>query len=148
MPAQENKALLRQFIEEVFHKRNLDALDRFMAAEFVEHDPLPVEASGIEGQKQFFAIFLSAFPDFHIVIDDLIAEGDMVVARQTFSGTHHGEFLGIAPTGKQFSSSGIDIARIADGKLVEHWSAFDNLGMMQQLGAIPTPGQTSQEAGA
>src|SRR3954447_23323614 len=146
MSTEENKALVRQFIEDVFHKHNLDMLDHYMAVDIVEHDPLPVEASGIEGQKQFFAIFLSAFPDFQIGIDDLLAEGDRVVARQTFGGTHQGAFLGIAPTGKQFSISGIDMVRIADGKMVEHWSVIDNLGMLQQLGVIPMPGQATQEA--
>ncbi len=70
----------------------------------------------------------------------MIAEGDKVVARQTFRGTHREEFLGIAPSGKQFSSTGIDIVRMVDGKIVEHWSSFDMLGMMQQLGAIPALG--------
>jgi steroid delta-isomerase-like uncharacterized protein len=148
MSIEENKTLLRQFIEEVFHKRNLEMVERFMAVNIIDHDPLPVEATGSEGQKQFFALFLHAFPDFHVTVNDLIAEGDKVVAHQTFQGTHQGDFLGLAPTGKQFSITGIDIIRVDEGKIVEHWSMVDNLGMMQQLGAIPTRGQATREAGA
>ena len=88
------------------------------------------------------SIFRSAFPDFKATIDDIIAEGDKVVIRQTFSGTHKGEFMGIAPTGKRVSFGVMDIVRIAGGKFVEHWGQMDSMGMMQQLGAIPTPGQS------
>jgi predicted ester cyclase len=85
----------------------------------------------------------AAFPDIHETIEDMLAEGDRVVTRSTWRGTHQGAFLGIAPTGKQVSVTGIDISRVASGKFVEHWQAADNLGLLQQLGVIPVPGQAS-----
>jgi steroid delta-isomerase-like uncharacterized protein len=101
--------------------------------------------SGVEDLKQFFVMLRSGFPDFQGIIEDLFAaEGDKVVLRFTFRGTHQGEFMGIAPTGKQVIMPGIDIFRIADGKLVELWNQEDMLGMMQQLGAIPEPGQSEE----
>ena len=83
-------------------------------------------------------MFFSAFPDLHSTIDQLIAEGDIVAGRMTTTGTHRGEFMGIPPTGKRVTFSEIHIVRIADGKAVEHWGNSDDLGMMQQLGVIPT----------
>jgi predicted ester cyclase len=82
----------------------------------------------------------SAFPDFHATIDDIIAEGDKVVLRQTWTGTHKGEFMGIPPTGKRVSFGVIDIIRVDGDKCVEHWGQMDNAGLMQQLGAVPTRG--------
>lgn len=82
----------------------------------------------------------AAFPDLHVTVEDMVAEGDKVVARVTMSGTHKGEFMGIAPTGKQITVGIIEILRIAGGKVVEHWNVVDSLGMMQQLGAVPAPG--------
>jgi predicted ester cyclase len=92
-------------------------------------------------------MFRQAFPDSYFTIEDMIAEGDKVVTRKTFHGTHEGEFMGIPPTRRRVSISLIDIVRIAGGRVVEHWSLADNLGMMQQLGVIPQPGQ-SEEAGS
>jgi hypothetical protein len=86
-----------------------------------------------------FSSLHAAFPDLHIDVEDMIAEGDKVVARVTASGTHQGEFMGIAPTGNRVEFSAIDIARIAEGKIVEHWSNSDQLGMMQQLGVMERP---------
>ena len=83
----------------------------------------------------------TAFPDIQMNVEDMIAEADKVVARVSVSGTHQGEFMGIDPTGNRVAITGIDILRIADGKIVEHWGNFDDLGMMQQLGVIPEPGQ-------
>ena len=86
------------------------------------------------------ALLRSAFPDFKATIDDLVAEGDKVVIRQTWTGTHKGEFMGVPPTGKSVSFGVIDILRIAGGKVVEHWGLMDSMSLMQQLGASPTPG--------
>ena len=82
-----------------------------------------------------------AFPDFHHTVEDLVAEGDKVVPRLTLRGTHQGDFQGLPPTGKQVTFSGINVMRLEDGKIVEHWSIGDTLGMLQQLGAIPAPVQ-------
>ena len=89
---------------------------------------------------------LSAFPDYHSTVEDQIAEGDEVVTRFSSQGTHQGEFLGIAPTGNRVRVTGIDIARVEEGKIVESWSEADMLGMMTQLGVIPEPGQSEEAA--
>src|SRR5205823_14624824 len=96
---------------------------------------------GIEGSKQFIAMYLTAFPDVHFTVEDIIAEGDKVVTRLTVRGTQQGAFMGIPATGKQTTSTGIDINRIVDGKSVEHWLEMDTLGLLQQLGAVPAPGK-------
>ena len=88
-------------------------------------------------------MYLAAFPNLHFTFEDLIAEGDKVVVRETMSGTQQGELMGIPPTGKQFSVTGIEIYRFEGGKIVEHWLESDMLGLLQQLGALPSPAQTS-----
>jgi steroid delta-isomerase-like uncharacterized protein len=134
--------LVRRMIEELFNRGNMTLADTFFAADFVEREELP---PGIprdrEGVKQLTAMLRKAFPDFKATIDDLVAEGDKVVIRQTWSGTHKGDFMGVAPTGKRVSFGVIDIIRIAGGKFAEHWGQMDSMGLMQQLGAIPTPGR-------
>jgi len=143
MSTEQNKALLSRLIKEVFNRGNIRLVDELLAPGFVDHEELPPGIPpGREGVKQLTNMFRSAFPDFKATIDDMIAEGDKVVARQTWSGTHKGEFMGIPPTGKSVSFGVIDIIRIAGGKFVEHWGQMDSMGMMQQLGAIPTPGQS------
>jgi predicted ester cyclase len=89
-------------------------------------------------------MFREAFPDSYFTVEDMVAEGDKVATRKTFHGTHRGEFLAIPPTGQQISIGLIDIVRVADGKVVEHWSIADNLGMMRQLGVIPVPGEVEE----
>lgn len=139
MSVEENKTCVRQ-IYEAISKGDLMALDHILTADFVDHNPDPGQSPGLEGVKQGFAMFRTAFPDFQITLEDMIAEGDKVATRVTGRGTHKGEFQGIPPTGKQVTVAGIDIIRCAGGKCVERWGAFDNLGMMQQLGIVPPPG--------
>ena len=142
MSTEQNKALFRRLMEEVFDRGNISLNDELFAPDFVEHEELPPGIpAGSEGVKQLSTMFRSAFPDFKATIDDMIAEGDKVVIRQTWSGTHKGEFMGIPPTGKRVSFGVIDIVRIAGGKFVEHWGQMDNMGLMQQLGLIPAPGE-------
>jgi steroid delta-isomerase-like uncharacterized protein len=142
MSIEENKALVRQMVDAVFNQGNMSQADEFLAPSFVEREDLP---PGIprdrEGVKQLTAMLRSAFPDFKATIDDILAEGDKVVIRQTWSGSHQGEFMGIPATGRSVSFGVIDIIRIADGKFVEHWGQMDSTSLMQQLGAIPAPGQ-------
>jgi steroid delta-isomerase-like uncharacterized protein len=127
-------------VEEVFNQGNIRAADEVISPDFVEREELPPGMpSGREGVKQMTVMFRSAFQDFKVTIDDVIAEGDRVVLRTTWSGTHRGEFMGIPPTGKRVSFGVIDIIRIAEGKFVEHWGQMDSMGLMQQLGAAPTP---------
>ena len=138
MSTEQNKALVRQMVEEVFNRGNTSVVDKFMAPDFVEREELPPGIPrGREGVEQMVTMFRSAFPDFKFTIDDLVAEGDKVVIRSTWSGTHKGEFMGIPPTGKRVSFGVIDILRMAEGKCVEHWGQMDSMGLMQQLGAIP-----------
>jgi steroid delta-isomerase-like uncharacterized protein len=144
MSAEENKALVRRFVEEVQSAGNIDAIDELCSPEFVNHSAPPGVPSNCEGVKQLTAMFRRAFPDSYFTVEEMIAEGDKVATRKTFHGTHEGEFMGIPPTGHTVTMGLIDIVRIADGRVVEHWSMGDNLGMMQQLGIIPQPGDTEE----
>lgn len=140
MSVEENKAIVRRIYEE-FKRRNLPAYYELHATDYVFHLPGGVEVRGLERLKQTITMVLSAFPDYHEAVEDMVAEGDMVVVRHTLTGTHKGEWLGIAATGKKVTWTAIAILRIVGGKLVEAWAEIDMLGVMQQLGAIPTPGQ-------
>ena len=142
MSADENKTLVRRFIEEVINQGNLAALDNLLASTYRYHAP-GLEVSGAEGMKQVFTMLRTAFPDWDETLEELIAEKDKVVFRVTGRGTHRGEFSGIPATGKLVAMQGIDIVRIDHGKIVEHWANFDQLGMLQQFGVIPAPGQAT-----
>ena len=144
MTEEENKALNRRFVEEVINQGNTDAIDELIDPGVVDHAAPPGFPTGREGAKQFFAMMRSAFPDLHLTIEDMIAEGDKVVMRSTWSGTHQGEFMGVPATGRRVTVGGIDISRCADGRMVEHWEQFDALGLMQQLGVVPPPEQASK----
>ncbi len=137
--SEENKALARRWAD-IFAQGNLDLVDEIYAPDYVGHDPtLPEDIRGVEAARQYAAMYRSAFPDLQVIIEDQIAEGDKVATRYTVRGTHQGELEGIAPTGNRVEMTGIVIAHIADGKIVEDWASFDVLGMMQQIGAIPAP---------
>jgi steroid delta-isomerase-like uncharacterized protein len=141
MPTEQNKAIFRRMVEEIFNRGNMNLVDEFLAPDFIEREELPPGIPpGREGVKQMTIMFRSAFPDFKATIDDMIAEGDKVVVRMTWSGTHKGEFMGISPTGKSVSFGVIDIVRFAGDKFVEHWGMMDSTSMMQQRGAVPAPG--------
>jgi len=142
MSAEENKALHRRFFEELFNQGNLERADELVAANYVNHNPAPGETPGLEGLKQFVTTLRTAFPDIQFTLDDQIAEGDRVTTRFTATGTHQAEFAGIPATGKPIRITAINIHRVAEGKIQEGWLNWDALGMMQQLGVIPTPGQT------
>lgn len=144
MSAKENKALVRRFVDEVQSQGNVDAIYEFCSPEFVNHSAPPGLPPDREGIKVVTAMFRGAFPDSYFTVEDMIAEGDKVTTRKTFHGTHDGEFMGIPPTGRPVSMGLIDIVRISEGRVVEHWSVGDNLGMMQQLGVIPQPGERAE----
>ena len=142
MSSEQNKAIARQLIEEVFNQGNISLIDTLLATDFIEHEELPPGVpSGREAPKQLTTMLRSAFPDFKATINDLIAEDDKVVIHMTWNGTQQGEFMGIPPTGKRISIGIFDILRIAEGQIVEHWGLMDSMAMMQQLGVIPAPGQ-------
>jgi predicted ester cyclase len=130
-----NKDLIRRYLAAIDHG-DIRVLDEFVNPDFVDHNPFPGTTPDLAGLKQAFEIFLHAVPGYH-TIEDLIAEGDKVVARIIGYGTHTGELLGIPPTGKQVQTEGIAIWRIRNGKIVEHWNQVDKLGLLQQLGAVP-----------
>lgn len=142
MGPDENKVLVHRFFAEVINGGAFEQADEFVTADYVEHQDLP----GAEGQqgiavaKGFLSMMRVAFPDFRFEVEDLIAEGDKVAARVSVQGTHRGELMGLAPTGKRVNTSGIEVFRIADGKLAEHWAAFEALDMLQQVGMVPIPG--------
>jgi steroid delta-isomerase-like uncharacterized protein len=142
MSTEDNKALMRRFYEEVVNKKNLAAIDDFLAPNFVNHSAsqLGLTGGGIQEVKQLMSMTMAAFPDLHYAIEDLIAEGDKVVARLTISGTHQGVFMGIPPTGKHVTVTDIELFRIANGKAVENWVQPDFLGLLQQLGVVPAMG--------
>jgi steroid delta-isomerase-like uncharacterized protein len=138
MSVEENKAIFRRIVEEGFNKGNLAIVDELVATNHVNHTD---NVHGPEEYKQFITMYRTAFPDLHMTIEDQIAEGNKVVNRWTSRGTHKGDLMGIPPTGKQTTVMGMYVARIIGGKIVEEWGNFDALGMMQQLGVVPPPGQ-------
>ena len=137
MTTDDNKAIIRRGIEEMFSRGHVDVADEVFAADHVAHDPaLPNDLHGPAQFKEFVRMYRTAFPDLELTIDDQIAEGDRVVTRFTARGTHRGELLGIPPSGNEVVVPGISIDRLVDGKSVESWTSYDVLGMLRQLGAL------------
>ena len=130
--------LIRRFYEDVLVSGHIDALDEIATADYEEHDPLPGQGVGLQGLKDRVTMLKEGLA-VRFTIEDVIQTGDKLVVRWTNSGTHLGKFLGIPPTNKSFSVAGIDIYRLEDGKLAEHWHVIDQLAMLQQLGLIPAP---------
>jgi steroid delta-isomerase-like uncharacterized protein len=146
MSTEDNKATVRRLIEEVWNQGNLAVFDELYAPNFIFHDPNLPHVRTREDDKRWITETLNAYPDFHMTIDDMIAEGDQVVVRLTARGTNTGDIVAPMPrpaTGKQVTMTGIAIARLANDKFVEIWHQLDTLGLLQQLGVIPVPGQTS-----
>ena len=140
MSTEQNKAMEHRILAEM-NKGNWAIIDEVFATNFIYHGAGGLDLRGREAFKQFCVGFGTAFPDFHLAIEDMFAEGDKVVIRTTASGTHKGDFMGIAPTGKRMSIMGILVARFTDGKEVEAWELMDSLGLRRQLGLIPPMGQ-------
>ena len=135
MSIEDNKKIVRRY-QEIYNNNDLDALTEVVSEEIRTPRIMPGIPMGIEGAKAAHQMMLAAFPDYQTVIDDLVAESDKVAARITMSGTHHGSFMGIPATGKHVLFTGMYIARIADGKIVEHWGEEDAVSLLQQLGAL------------
>ncbi len=129
----ENKAKFQLLYDEILNKGNLDAFEELCAPNFVKHAIPPSSDYGIEGSKQSVLMLRKAFPDIKYTVEDMIEDGDKLVARWSAQGTHKGEFMGIPPTGKQVAFTGIEIIRVKDGKAVEEWEELDRAGLMQQL---------------
>lgn len=135
----DNKRLVEDFIQELFSKGDLTAVDRYLSPSFVNNDPpFPGAPTGPEGMRHAAAMFRAALPDWHSEVDQLVAEDDIVVERFTASGTHQGELMGVAGSGRTLVLRGINVFRIDGGKIVERWGRLDELGLLRQLGLIPT----------
>jgi steroid delta-isomerase-like uncharacterized protein len=135
----QNRELMHRYIEEVWNKGNLGFIDTNFSPDCIIHDGFTGQPSGREGVKWVVSVFRTVSPDLHITIEDIIAEADKVVMRWSASGTHHGEFMGVPPTGKKLTIEAIVINRINADKIVEHWAKRDDLGLMQQLGIVSLP---------
>jgi len=141
MTTEENKAVIRAFVEEVINQGRMERADELVAQEFIEHDPLPSQEQGREGLKEIIAVIRNAFPDIHWVMLEMVAEGEMVFSRFSWSGTHRGTFLGIPATGRRVEISGMVLDRVVAGRMAESRILMNSLLLMQQLGVIPSPRQ-------
>jgi steroid delta-isomerase-like uncharacterized protein len=140
--SEHNKDVVRRLLEEVWNKGNLSIVDEFFTPNYEHHDPsTPDFGRGPESEKKLATFYRNAFPDVRLTIEDIIAEGDTVMARWSCRGTHKGDLRGIAPTGKQINISGVTVARLSNGKVAESYVNWDALGMMQQLGVVPELGK-------
>lgn len=137
MNPEENKAIARNYLEQVWNHQNLDVIDQVISPNYIQH--IAGVSPGREGVKDFFRAIWLAFPDIRIIVDDMIAEGDKVAWRFTNAGTHDGPFRGIPRTGKQVRLTGFALVRMENGQFAEAWGEQDNLGLMQQLGVFPAP---------
>jgi predicted ester cyclase len=137
-----NKATLRRF-HDATNTGDLElvsnTIDELVEPDAVIHTPLPIEATGAQLLKEVFARLLRAYPDLHITVEDVIEQGDKIVSRNTVTGTHQGEYLGVTPTGRSVTYNEIFIVRFAGGRIAETWGVVDVFSQMKQLGAIPGP---------
>jgi steroid delta-isomerase-like uncharacterized protein len=137
MSSEQNRAIVRRAFEEPW-KGSLAVVDELVASDYIGHDPAnPEPLRGPEGVKEFISTYRAAFPDARITVEQQLAEGDLVATRWSGRGTHEGELMGIEPTGKQVTVSGLTISRLEGGKIVEEFLNWDTFGMMQQLDAVP-----------
>ena len=132
-----NSVVVQRFLEEVINQGRLEQADEIVAEDFVELDPLPGQRQGREGLKEVIGMLRAAFPDMHWVVDEMIAEGEKVVTRFTWTGTQQGTFMGIPATGRSVVVKGVVIDRIVGGMMTDSRILMDTMGMMQQLGVIP-----------
>ncbi len=143
MSAEENKSLVHRFFAEVFTRWDLAAVDELLAPDYVQHDPVRPTPLDRERLKQIYPLLRAAFPDLRFAVEDLVGEEDKVAARYTFRGTHRGAFRGVAPTGGPVVGTGIAVFRLADGRIAEVWANWDQLGLLQQIGAGSAPEQAA-----
>jgi len=129
-----NRECLEDFYQIVFNNGDIDAADRFLDSAIVDHAPWPGHPATLAGFKAGLAEMRGGFPDLHVTIERVISQDDLVVAHQRISGTHRGEFMGTPASGKSFNIEAIDIVRMKDGRIVEHWGLLDSAAMTAQLG--------------
>jgi len=133
-----NKAVIGRFLQEVINEGRLEVANEIVAIDFVELDPLPGQRQGREGLQEVIGMMRTAFPDMHWIVDEMVGEGEKVVTRFTWTGTHRGTFLGILGTGRSVMVKGVVIDRVVNGKMTDSRILMDTMGMMQQLGVIPS----------
>jgi steroid delta-isomerase-like uncharacterized protein len=133
------KSVVQRFVEEYQTGHDVSVAEELLADDFVDHSPFGPLSPDREGVLALFGMLFGAFPDLRAEIHQQWAEGEDVVTRKTFHGTHRGDFMGIPPTGTEVAFDVIDIVRVRDGKMVEHWNVVDSMALMTQLGAIPAP---------
>jgi steroid delta-isomerase-like uncharacterized protein len=137
--SEENKALARRVVEEVWNRGDVAVVDETFAADYIEHNPRPGQDVGLDGYKAGVTMMRSAFPDLRLDLQDVIAEGDRVALRYTLHGTHQGELMGLPASGNSVASDGMVFARVQDGRVVERWGVQDMLTLVQQIGAPAAP---------
>ena len=145
MAGDENKATVRQVLESVWGRGDVAQVERFFSNEFVRHGPQSLEGDvqGPDGFKQLVGMYRTAFPDLQVAFDDQLVAGDLVVTRWTARGTHRGELVGLAPSGRSIAVVGVIIDRFSGGQIAEEWASYDSLGLLQQVGAAPAAGASS-----
>jgi steroid delta-isomerase-like uncharacterized protein len=134
------EAIIRQFYDRAWNSDDLTAYDELVTDDFVDHQAMPGLPSGREGFRQLQVVFRTAFPDVRVEVEDVVAEGELVAARWISTGTHQGPLFGIPPTGRPVRVTAMVVYRVEGGRLAEGWINRDDLGMMRQLGVVPTPG--------
>ena len=142
--SEENKALARRIVEEVWNRGDVAVVDETFASDYTEHNPRPDQDVGIDGYKGGVAMMRSAFPDLHLDLQDIIAEGDRVAIRYRLHGSHEGELMGLPASHNRVSSDGMVFARVQDGKIVERWGVQDMLTLLQQIGGMPAPASSGR----
>jgi steroid delta-isomerase-like uncharacterized protein len=144
--SEQNKALVRRFLDQVFNNARPEVIDELIADDYVDHSASPGQAPGPGGARQIYEMYRTAFPDLRVEIHELVAEADLVVVRATFAGTSQGPLMGAPPTGKPVQIASMVIVRLRDGRFVERWEQMDLLGLMLQLGVVAQPGQEGASA--
>jgi steroid delta-isomerase-like uncharacterized protein len=145
MTPQESRDLVHRFFEEFLNQQKLDRVEDYVTRNWVNHDPSMPPLQGYEGAKQLVRTLAGGFPDLRVRIEDIIAEADRVAARFSFTGTHRGDFMGVAATGRKITSSGCGLFRIQDGRLAENWVVFDAMGVAKQIGMIQEPERATEK---
>jgi steroid delta-isomerase-like uncharacterized protein len=136
--SEQNKAIVRRFADEVWGRKNLDAIEEYHASNSVIHSP-DGKLHGPAGYRRLYSIYARAFPDCELLIEEMIAEGDKVMTQYVLKGTHRGDLMGIPPTGRRVSIPGTTVMRIAGGMIVEERALWDRLALAKQLGVVTIP---------
>lgn len=135
--SEQNKATARRFYEDVFNRHNVNLIDELCAPNFVDHNAMPGQAPGTKGIKDMFSVYLKAFPDLRVTVEEIVAEGDTVAARFSGEGTHKGELFGTPATGKRIKFQGIDFLRFKNGMVTDAWHQGDDMIALMQIGVKP-----------